>query len=214
MIKMFKHEAVTVLALIISVAGAALLQVGCLDEMQDGQNTSDELATAQSDDLTAASAPRFLWTASYISVLQPSNTIGPEVLDIRGVSTADRALAQLWHNTGVDNQTWDIWTSSTPGFYLLKNRHSGKCLDMATEQSPVVSGTRVQQWACNGGSQQDWQAGGSSGWVTLRNRHNLGSAVETNLCLDVSGPVYANGWALQVQDCAIGGWHQHWNIFP
>lgn len=71
----------------------------------------------------------------------------------------------------------------------------------------VGDGTRVQQWDCSGATNQQWIAGGTSGWVTLRNRRNQ------NLCLDVSGANFADGAPLQVFTCN-GQWQQRWNIFP
>src|ERR1041384_6675231 len=180
----------SILSLAVTVVGPPLLQVGCIDEAQYGETASAELITAQAGDPEEAGDIDALlatppWTAAYISVQQPSGTIGPKVIDIRDLSTANGALAQLWQRTGADNQRWDVFGTISGGrnVYALVNRRSGRCLDMAID-GPVGNGTRVQQWDCNGTPNQEWIAGGTSGRVTLKNRQR------PDLCLDVSGAQY------------------------
>ncbi|WP_405867935.1 family 43 glycosylhydrolase [Streptomyces sp. NBC_00005] len=45
--------------------------------------------------------------------------------------------------------------AATPTSYTLVNRNSGKCLDVAG--GATADGTNVQQWTCNGGTNQKWK---------------------------------------------------------
>ena len=46
-------------------------------------------------------------------------------------------------------------TAATPTSYTLVNRNSGKCLDVSGGNT--ADGTNVQQWTCNGGTNQKWK---------------------------------------------------------
>jgi hypothetical protein len=88
----------------------------------------------------------------------------------------------------------------------LKNKNSGKCLDMATDGT-IGNGTRVQQWTCSGATNQRWVARSvvaGNNWVKLVNQRS-------NLCLDVTNVSYTDGALLQVWSCS-GNWNQRWNI--
>ncbi len=199
----------SILALAMTLAGPALLQVGCLDEPQDIEGASDELVATEATHLAGdnnALVVNVYWNVPYISVDQPSDTLGTKVIDIKDQSQANGARAQLWERNGGANQRWQVWGNSLERIYIFHAGHSkNKCLDMAIDGS-VGNGTRVQQWDCNDGLNQQWVASGDSGWVTLKNRWN------PSLCLDASGAVYADGRLLQVWQCH-GQWNQRWNIF-
>jgi hypothetical protein len=163
--------------------------------------------------VVVGAAPAQASITTYVSVLQPSGTIGPKVIDIKDASTADLARAQLWQwrSTDTANQRWTIWQQTTVGNYgafMLKNVKSGKCLDMATDV-PEGNGVRVQQYTCNYQPNQLWWAvpvatDWSKGWVELVN-------LKSWRCLDATGATYVDGAPLQVWGCG-GGWNQRWNI--
>jgi len=187
---------------VVIVIGALLPQVGCVDAAEDGE-------PGRAPPEAAATQALASWTVPYISVLQPSGTIGPKVMDIRDGSFSQGALAQLWQRNGEIQQEWKVvpaGTQSGKTFYELRSGLTGMCLDMAIDGA-VGNGTRVQQWPCTGASNQRWIAEHSSGWVRLFNQQTPG------LCLDVTGARYVDGVPLQVWECNTG-WNQRWNIFP
>ncbi len=213
MSKGLTRRVASILALAMAVGSAALLQVGCLADVEHDQGVGEELVATEvapaAGDEDAVNATGDFWDVPYISVLQPSGTIGPKVIDIKDLSLANGARAQLWQRNGGLNQAWTVWDIGSFGAsrgYALINANSGKCLDMAIDGA-VGNGTRVQQWTCNFTANQEWLADGGSGWVTLRNRQR------PDLCLDVTNVKYANGALLQVWTCS-GNWNQRWNIFP
>jgi hypothetical protein len=57
-----------------------------------------------------------------------------------------------------DLRTWEfrnnVLTPSSAAELNLKARHSGKCLDVVS--SNTADGADIQQYACNGGANQQW----------------------------------------------------------
>ena len=72
---------------------------------------------------------------------------------------------------------------------------SGKCVDVSG--SGTADGTKVQQWTCNSGTNQQWTVNGS----TLR---SLGK------CMDVAAGGTADGAAVQLMTCN-GATSQNWS---
>jgi hypothetical protein len=148
------------------------------------------------------------WT-TWVSVLKPAGATDTKVLEFNGLS--DGAPAMIRHHYGIDFQLFTMTlkasTSDSRGIFELRNKVTGGCLDMATD-GPVGNGTRVQQWACSGASNQRWVAKpvvSGNNWVKLVN-------VRSGLCLDVTNVSYTDYATLQVWQCS-GNWNQRWNIF-
>ncbi|WP_055719302.1 non-reducing end alpha-L-arabinofuranosidase family hydrolase [Streptomyces niveiscabiei] len=111
-------------------------------------------------------------------------------LDVPGAAQADGTNLQIWDCTGAANQQWTLTDSSQLTVY------GNKCLDVP---GTATSGTRVVIWTCHGGANQQWRAN-ADGTIT---------AVQSGLCLDVSGAATANGTAVQLWSCS-GGSNQKW----
>jgi microsomal dipeptidase-like Zn-dependent dipeptidase len=84
---------------------------------------------------------------------------------------------------------------------VITSYHAGRCLDV--DGQSLADGARVQQWACNGGSNQTWQlrpaADGSFEIV----------AGGSDKCLEIDGGAVAIGSAA-VQRACSGASHQRW----
>jgi hypothetical protein len=81
--------------------------------------------------------------------------------DVAGVSTANGARVHQWTCHNGANQQWSIGPGPGGGFprpgnyrYQIRNRHSGKCLEVANSSSS--QGAIIRQWTCNGGLNQLW----------------------------------------------------------
>jgi hypothetical protein len=81
-------------------------------------------------------------------------------LDVAGVSTANGAKVHQWTCHNGANQQWSV-AGPGGGFpvpgnqrYQIRNRHSGKCLEVAG--ASTSRGATVRQWTCNGGLNQLW----------------------------------------------------------
>ncbi|GAQ50392.1 non-reducing end alpha-L-arabinofuranosidase family hydrolase [Streptomyces acidiscabies] len=111
-------------------------------------------------------------------------------LDVPGASQTDGTNLQVWDCNGAANQQWTLTDSSQLTVY------GNKCLDVP---GSATSGTRVVIWACNGGANQQWRVN-ADGTIT---------AVQSGLCLDVSGGATANGTAVQLWSCSGSG-NQKW----
>ncbi|XYH93542.1 RICIN domain-containing protein [Sorangium sp. So ce1128] len=92
----------------------------------------------------------------------------------------------------------------TATYYTLGARHSGKCLDV--NGASTADGAAVQQWTCNGGSNQQWQLqSAGSGYYRVVARHS-------GKCLDVVRSSTADGAAVQQYACN-GGSNQQWETW-
>ncbi|MEU0797625.1 non-reducing end alpha-L-arabinofuranosidase family hydrolase [Amycolatopsis sp. NPDC005961] len=111
-------------------------------------------------------------------------------LDVPNANQADGTSLQIYDCSGGANQQW---TSTNAGQLTV---FGGKCLDVP---GGATAGTRVQIWTCHGGANQQWRIG-SDGTVV---------AVQTGLCLDVTGAATANGTAVGLWTCN-GGSNQKW----
>jgi ricin-type beta-trefoil lectin protein len=81
--------------------------------------------------------------------------------DVAGVSTSNGARVHQWACHNGANQQWSIGPGPsgfpTPGAqyrYQIRNRHSGKCLEVAN--GSTGQGAIIRQWTCNGGLNQLW----------------------------------------------------------
>jgi hypothetical protein len=76
-------------------------------------------------------------------------------LDIAGASTADHAILQQFDCNGGGNQLFELLDDpgdQAGGSSRIRAAHSTKCLDIPG--SSATSGVTVQQFTCNGGSNQ------------------------------------------------------------
>jgi hypothetical protein len=68
------------------------------------------------------------------------------------------AKAQQWDCNGGGNQNFRMMATDIPGYVKLAVQHSGKCLDEdISGDNGFRNGGKVQQWACDGGSNQFWR---------------------------------------------------------
>jgi hypothetical protein len=89
------------------------------------------------------------------------NSDGDQCLDADSITLpANGTKVQMWGCNGWGNQNWwlglDGYTSN--GYPIVTFRNgglSGPCLDGDSTRLPA-NGTKVQTWACNGWSNQDW----------------------------------------------------------
>jgi hypothetical protein len=163
----------------------------------------------------AASANAAAALTTWVSVLHPNHYPSNMVLDVVGGSTANGARIQLWERNGNSQQYWTMVKNDRVAYqgrlvYRLVNQKSGKCLDMKSDGS-VGNGTPVQQWDCNGRSNQSWVAwpvtdSSTKNWVMLR------SLERPDLCLDAYDFRYSSGTPIQVWEC-FGAWNQRFNIY-
>lgn len=99
----------------------------------------------------------------------------------------------------------DAYGAIADGVYQIAATHSGKCVDVDTWNRSPESTANIQQWTCNGGTNQQW-----------RFRHLGGNYYEikaehSQLCMDVemgSMQPHANVW----QYWCNGGAAQRWYV--
>lgn len=94
---------------------------------------------------------------------------------------ANGAGAVEWECLNIDstNHQW-ILQRVSDAIYLLRARHSGKCLEVANSHTHV--GARIQQFDCHGQANQRWYIPWiGDGRLVLKPGHN------PNLCLVMNG---------------------------
>jgi glucosylceramidase len=93
-------------------------------------------------------------TSGYYTVV---NLNSKKCLDVTGRSTANGAVIQQWTCNGGTNQEWYprvAQNNPAATIYNLVNLNSGKCLDVTGRST--ANGAVIQQWTCNGGTNQEW----------------------------------------------------------
>lgn len=117
-------------------------------------------------------------------------------------ANADLAGTELWDCAGGVKQVWELVPLGDKK-YGLKNKNSGKCLDV--RYGEVANGTPLIQFGCHyGGAQQ---------WVFVQGDNNtlgLASAL-TGKFADVTGWQTGNGAGISQYD-GTGGANQRWTI--
>ncbi|MFI2432998.1 non-reducing end alpha-L-arabinofuranosidase family hydrolase [Streptomyces sp. NPDC018693] len=111
-------------------------------------------------------------------------------LDVPGLSQTDGTNLHIWDCWGGTNQQWTLTDNNQLTVY------GNKCLDVPGN---ATAGTRPVIWSCHGGTNQQWRVN-ADGTVV---------AVQSGLCLDVSGGATANGTAVQLWNCT-GSNNQKW----
>jgi len=137
-------------------------------------------------------------------------------LDVQNNSLADHGVLQQYPCNGGLNQTWlQIHTNGSfwDGVEVsLVNENSGKCLDVPSLS--VADGVALQQYTCNGGSNQRWNLVHDPiriGWLPDRNENPNTSWLENSNSLKcVNPPAGTLSPAVLVQSgCSptyVGGW--------
>lgn len=74
-------------------------------------------------------------------------------LDVAGLSSADGVKVQLWSWRIAADQIWDF-TSVGSGYYKIVNSSSGK---VCTMTPGLINEKRVEQWAYDGGTAEQWE---------------------------------------------------------
>ncbi|MEU4249077.1 RICIN domain-containing protein [Amycolatopsis sp. NPDC026612] len=121
-------------------------------------------------------------------------------LAIAGNSTADGAKAIQQTGTA----TWTVGTAQG-GAYTLRYTASGKALDV--NGSATTAGLQLQQWAANGGTNQQWYLRPTGdGYYTITGH-------DSGLVADVYGQATTDG-AQVVQWSANNGPNQQWQLTP
>lgn len=150
--------------------------------------------------------------SSIRSVGAPDGAGNTHVVDIPHFSRAGGSTAEVFPYKGGNNQRWcfvQVSGSSDPVLYRVINVNSGLCLDADGATGSYPNGTRVQQWSCHGGLNQQWQTERFRPWsrtFRLRNR-------TTDRCLDITAFGTAPRTKLQLWDCHANGWNQKWYFY-
>jgi len=157
------------------------------------------IALALSAKPAAAIQPVYFYNSHTNMVLQPLN--GSKV---QGVAIVQQPFNAF--NSGP--QEW-LFINSGGGNFHFENAISGLCLDA---RGGATNGTPVQQWTCNGISNENWEPptnakGQSIGPVTSRV-----SGTKSH-CLDVPGGQTTAGLAMQIYTCN-GTVSQLWELKP
>jgi len=130
----------------------------CLDVT--GRSTANGAVLQQWTCLSGSTAANQGWffipaaTSGYYTVV---NLNSNKCLDVTGRSTANGAVIQQYTCNGGTNQEWyPSVAQNNPAatIYNLINLNSGKCLDVTGRST--ANGAVVQQWTCNGGTNQEW----------------------------------------------------------
>lgn len=112
-----------------------------------------------------------------------------KVLDVNEGSNRDGANIQIYQNTNVKQQKFNI-TYLQNGYYKIEALHSGKVLDV--EGGSSNPGANVWQYTSNNSNAQQWIIKQEDdGYYSIISKCN-------NLFLDISGGVNANGTNVQV----------------
>ena len=152
-----------------------------------------------------------------VPVTTPSSTLFPGVwtltnvyslklLEIPNSSTTGGEFAQQRQLTGIANQHWTI-TETGGGFFKIINRSSGLALEIGGN-TPMIDGTKANQWPYWGGANQQWaitETSPGSRQYKIINR-NSGQALEIggdNTAKMQTGAT-ANQWPY------VSGASQHW----
>ncbi len=109
------------------------------------------------------------------------------VLDVAGGSTAEGANIQIWASTNVSQQNF-IVTYQSNGSYIIEAEHSGKVLQVASDNSNVEQATK------NGSKRQEWEIeDAGNGYYYIVSCYN-------GLYLDVYAGLADNGTNVQVYE--------------
>lgn len=113
----------------------------------------------------------------------------------RNIGLSDEADAATALNN-VRDEIGNFFSAPQPTAYLLRAKHSGKCLDV--DAWGTQNGALINQWDCHGGNNQRWRLldGGNGYWML--------QSVHSGKCLDVSEVSTAAGARVHQWDCVNG----------
>ena len=130
----------------------------CLDVT--GRSTANGAVLQQWTCLSGSSASNQGWAfipaarSGYYTVV---NLNSNKCLDVTDRSTANGAIIQQYTCNGGTNQEWYprvAQNNPAATIYNLVNLNSGKCLDVLDRST--ANGAIIQQYTCNGGTNQEW----------------------------------------------------------
>ena len=111
-------------------------------------------------------------------------------------ATGNRLVQQACD--GSTAQTWQL-----PVTTVLQSANSGMCMDVY--EVSKLWWAPVNQWPCNGQTNQQWEITQTDGWYTLK-------SVNSGLCLDVPNATWDSGAGLIQYACQPGAWNQQFKI--
>jgi hypothetical protein len=159
----------------------------------------------------ATAAVALMFTANPAAALQPFmffNAHTNMCLEPQNDSTAPGTPILLEPCTGLGAQQWIYIGAGSAGFLFL-NAQTGLCLDA---RGGATNHTPVQQWPCNGISNEKWQ-------IFVAAKGSPGAPVESRVagsssfCLDIPGDQAIVGLAMQIYGCNETG-AQLWQLKP
>ena len=191
----------------------------CLDTRG---STSNGAAIVQN---ACANSAQQLWTrrTSASGHSQLVSASSGKCLNVRGFSSRDGAIIEQNACTNSDSQNWTLpasapvatapeSTAPAPTAPVLTAaqsvtaKHSGKCLDLAGWST--ANGVQMQQWSCNGGTNQQWL------FKDVGNAKYQIVSKTSGKCLDVKDGNTADGAIVQQMDCQAGATKQQWTFVP
>lgn len=126
-----------------------------------------------------------------------------QVLDVVGGGKDNGVNVNSWSSNGTNWQKWQFVRTEN-GIYKIINVNSGKCLEVAG-QDTNVNGGNVQQWDYVGGNNQKWKL-----WLTKDNKLVFLN-LTTQRALNITGDTATNGANVTIQDRNLSA-NQSWTL--
>ena len=126
-----------------------------------------------------------------------------QVLDVVGGGKDNGVNVNSWSSNGTNWQKWQFVRTEN-GIYKIINVNSGKCLEVAG-QDTNVNGGNVQQWDYVGGNNQKWKL-----WLTKDNKLVFLN-LATQRALNITGDTATNGANVTIQDRNLSA-NQSWTL--
>lgn len=126
-----------------------------------------------------------------------------QVLDVVGGGKDNGVNVNSWSSNGTNWQKWQFVRTEN-GIYKIINVNSGKCLEVAG-QDTNVNGGNVQQWDYVGGNNQKWKL-----WLTKDNKLVFLN-LATQRALNITGNTATNGANVTIQDRNLSA-NQSWTL--
>lgn len=126
-----------------------------------------------------------------------------QVLDVVGGGKDNGVNVNSWSSNGTNWQKWQF-VKTENGIYKIINVNSGKCLEVAG-QDTNANGGNVQQWDYVGGNNQKWKL-----WLTKDNKLVFLN-LATQRALNITGNTATNGANVTIQDRNLSA-NQSWTL--
>ncbi|MBV6700311.1 RICIN domain-containing protein [Kitasatospora aureofaciens] len=133
-------------------------------------------------------------------------------VDVSGASQANGAAIIQWGCNGGSNQIWSAvyyhGNNELNSGYQLVNLNSGKCLEVPAWSTSA--GTGLDQWDCNGGTNQLWSAGnGDSVGAMWWNVNGMNAGIS----MVIDEPHFDKNWGTQLDQWSPNwGLNQYWVV--